>query len=213
MTSYAHLTPLETLLMTLIAVATNLAGLPLALKTIAHPTLHFHGHVFLMSVISSGLYHLCEIYEFVIFLDELQWHRLDNIFAITSFQLMILHVMGAVTPRDHSLKWSTLLLSIVIQEPDPWNVAYTVAPCIWAVVLGAAIRVYHWKERQVSYDRRRMATGLLWLIAGLVFFVVGLDDPNDYLRMSHGMWHVCASLFGYYCIDAVEVTDYRKLSE
>ena len=45
-----------------------------------------------------------------------------------------------------------------------------------------------------------MYIGISALCVGIFFFVDGLDDPNDYLRISHGIWHVCASAFGYFCI-------------
>jgi hypothetical protein len=47
--------------------------------------------------------------------------------------------------------------------------------------------------------------GLTFLCLGLYFFADGLDSANDYLRLSHGIWHLCASVFGYCCIEAVRV--------
>jgi predicted membrane channel-forming protein YqfA (hemolysin III family) len=36
--------------------------------------------------------------------------------------------------------------------------------------------------------------GLLLMIIGLYFFIKGLDDDNDYLKMNHGMWHVFSAI-------------------
>lgn len=85
MTSYAHLSSLEALLMALLSVLSNCAGLPLIAAMLPHPRTRFEGIVMSMSFVTSLLYHLCEVYDCTIFLNELQWHRLDNVFAITSF--------------------------------------------------------------------------------------------------------------------------------
>jgi predicted membrane channel-forming protein YqfA (hemolysin III family) len=57
-----------------------------------------------------------------------------------------------------------------------------------------------------------MSIGTLFLCVGLFFFVDGLDDDNDYLRLSHGIWHLSASVFGYYCIEAVKIKKISKES-
>ena len=118
---------------------------------------------------------------------------------------MILHVTGAVTPKDHSILWSSLIISIIIQETDPWNVTYTILPCIWAAFLAVVLRLCFRRSTKVIYNRNRMTIGVICLVVGLAFFWIGLDDSNDYLRIGHGLWHVFASLFGYYCIDGIQV--------
>jgi Protein of unknown function (DUF3522) len=109
------LSSLERTLMGLIVVVTNLTGLPTVLRVFKHKETVFEGYVFSMSILTSFMYHLCEVGQCEIFLNELQWHRLDNVFAITSFELIILHLFGAVHGFDIPLKWSTLLSSIIIQ--------------------------------------------------------------------------------------------------
>lgn len=96
-----------------------------------------------MSILTSFMYHLCEIYDCTVFLNELQWHRLDNVFAIASFEFVILHLFGAITSEDVKLKWSTLLTSIVVQEKDPWNVRYTIGPCCVYAIIAIIIRITH----------------------------------------------------------------------
>lgn len=36
------------------------------------------------------------------------------------------------------------------------------------------------------------------MLAGICFFVRGLDDATDYLRFYHGMWHFCVPLSFYF---------------
>ena len=51
-----------------------------------------------------------------------------------------------------------------------------------------------------------MILALVFLTIGVIFYLDGLDDENDYLIFSHGMWHLCCSVFGWYVFEAVEVT-------
>lgn len=92
-----------------------------------------------------------------------------------------------------------------MQEKDPWNVGYTVAPCVLFAIVAIGIRYYLRKSRKVHYDRRNMMIALVPFCFGLGFFYLGLDDRNDYLRIFHGAWHICASIFGYYCLTSVTV--------
>lgn len=68
MTSYAHLSTLETLLMTLISVFSNLAGLPVVAHTLPIKATRFEGIIVAMSITTSLLYHICEIYDCTLFL-------------------------------------------------------------------------------------------------------------------------------------------------
>lgn len=206
MTSYAHLSPTETLIMTILSILSNLAGLPIVARTLPNKGTRFEGIVVGMSILTSMLYHICEIYDCTIFLNELQWHRLDNVFAITSFELVILHACGSIRPDDELLKWAAFLFAIVIQEKDPWNVAYTVIPCVIFFVIGVGIRWQFRKSRKVQYDHKNVPFAIVPFVIGLFFFYLGLDDPNDYLRMFHWIWHVCASTFAYYCFISVTIT-------
>jgi predicted membrane channel-forming protein YqfA (hemolysin III family) len=62
------------------------------------------------------------------------------------------------------------------------------------------------KHFEVKYVKRNMILALVFLTVGVIFYLDGLDDKNDYLRFSHGMWHLCCSVFGWYVFEAVEVT-------
>ena len=64
----------------------------------------------------------------------------------------------------------------MIQEKDPWNVGYTVAPCVIFVLVAIGIRIRNNFQRKITYDKRRFGCGLLSLLLGLSCFVIGLDD-------------------------------------
>lgn len=59
MTSYAHLTYLETFLMTIIAAFTNLGAIPIVLTLMRVGPTKFEAFVVAMSIFTSFMYHLC----------------------------------------------------------------------------------------------------------------------------------------------------------
>ena len=193
--------------MTIILLVSTLGGIPTILKMREKRATHFEGIMLSMCFLTSLMYHFCEIYSCNIFLDELQWHRLDNIFAITSFGLVLLHTCGVIVDDDDKLKWVVFLISMVIQEKEPFNAIYTVIPCIFFTVLGLILRFYHRNTRKVTYNMRNMLIALSFIGFGVFFFLLGLDDANDYLRGYHSMWHICAAIFGYFCLTSVHVVD------
>ncbi len=59
MADYSDLTIVETILMTLVAVFTNAAGIPTAMRTFKNKFTFFEGMIFSMSLISAFFYHVC----------------------------------------------------------------------------------------------------------------------------------------------------------
>jgi len=45
------------------------------------------------------------------------------------------------------------------------------------------------------------------MIVGVFFLLDGLDDKNDYLRFSHGMWHVFISIFSWFAFNSVQIDE------
>lgn len=127
-----------------------------------------------MTLMASFMFHLCEVFGVELFLSELQWQRIDNVFTISSFELVILYLWGAVRPNDLLLKLSTLLSTIIVQEKDPWNFAYSVAPLIAYIIVGGIVRGLKNARRKIVYDRNKLMTAFVLLIAGSYFFIAGL---------------------------------------
>ena len=69
MTSYSHLSPTETAIMTLLSILSNLAGLPIVARSLPNKCTRFEGIVVAMSILTSMLYHICEIYDCTLFLN------------------------------------------------------------------------------------------------------------------------------------------------
>ena len=53
---------------------------------------------------------------------------------------------------------------------------------------------------------RNMLLAMIFLTIGTLFYFDGLDDENDYLRFSHGMWHLSVAVFGWFAFEGVELS-------
>jgi hypothetical protein len=82
--------------MTFLVVISIFAGLPSLIKVFKKGKHNFLAVMLMMSMVSSLFYHLCEIYEFIPFLERGQWQRMDNVFTITSIELMLLFMWGTL---------------------------------------------------------------------------------------------------------------------
>ncbi|ORC87849.1 uncharacterized protein TM35_000202580 [Trypanosoma theileri] len=145
----------------------------------------------------SFMYHTSECFHRRLFLSTLQWHRLDNIGAISSITITCLHLscFESETVMDN-LKFVFFFATLILQEFDPWNVTYTVLP----VFLGALmVLMSHFLKprRRKCIIRKKFLAGLTSCCFGAVFFSWGLDNRNDPFRIWHGLFHVCMGL-GFY---------------
>jgi hypothetical protein len=52
------------------------------------------------------------------------WHRLDNICGILSFQFVALYYSAVTRPEREPLRWALLLFTLWCQERGPWRVVY-----------------------------------------------------------------------------------------
>lgn len=167
----------------------------------------------LFTLLTSLMYHVCEVLSNyhcfprggsqwhhprieLLGMDTGKWHRLDNVFAITSIQLLSLHLCDIHHQHQQwydFLRWSCISITLFFQELGPWNIRNTIIPIIptslllmYRLVLGSPRPRLH---------PRWLALALFCLVPAVVCFAKGLDDERDYLRMWHGGWHVsvCAA--------------------
>lgn len=142
---------------------------------------------------TSFLYHWTETLRLRWFMHPGSWHRLDNIGSITCFQLLFLYLCGFRDTRVESLiKFFGFGIVLVLQESGPWVLSNTIIP----VVLFACLPVVKFVIfRSIpTFHRRNLAIGGSMLGIAMVFFVLGLDDHNDYMRWKHGIWHFLAGI-------------------
>ncbi len=146
---------------------------------------------------TSLVYHVCEVANHLhcrtgpevlcLGMSDGRWHRLDNVFAIASLQLLCLYVADLPLRRSgrEALNWLAFFVTLVFQEKGPWVLANTILPIVPCLVL-AVVRV----GTGARVDMRLFSGGVLCLVPAVACFWKGLDDERDYLRMWHGGWHV-----------------------
>ncbi len=98
----------------------------------------------LATLITSLLYHVCEVFEArycwgtrprkVLAMTCGQWHRLDNVFAILSLQLLCVHLLRVRMSHSHpvqkALPWLAVAVTTWAQERGPWVLSHTVIPIV-----------------------------------------------------------------------------------
>ncbi len=52
--------------------------------------------------------------------------------------------------------------------------------------------------------------GGVLLFLGSYFFIMGLDENKDYLRLNHACWHIFGTGFAYYILKAADVKIINK---
>ena len=177
--------------------------------------LHFFT-ISLFTLICSFLYHWSDVENTMIYyktpnyqviqllgMNPGQWHRLDNVFAILSFQALIIKLMDIENKEfDNLIKWLGLGITVFFQEKGPWKVINTIIPIALALAILIILMLLRLKLPKLERGKSLLAIGCL-LIA-FVFFALGLDEGRDYLRVNHGMWHLFSVVSGYYFLRARE---------
>ncbi|KAJ9455545.1 hypothetical protein DIPPA_04730 [Diplonema papillatum] len=202
------LTPNEALVQLLVVAGTNAANIPCVWRCYRHRC-YYEMWIGIATTLVSFLYHACEVTrQPILGMNDGKWHRLDNVFAILTFVSLMLWLMDNRDPKtDEFFRWFFVVLTTWAQEKAPWVLAYTVVPVLLSVFICLAKFVV--VDRQPpSYlrapaERRKFLTATATLAVSMYFFVKGLDDTNDYLRINHGLWHLFSGLafFQYFSLD------------
>ncbi|KAL8454446.1 hypothetical protein Emed_000167 [Eimeria media] len=96
----------------------------------------------------------------------------------------------------------TLSLSSTAQNVGSWNMwglfVSPIAGSALCLVVGLGMRAWHSNPPIITSKGYLLGAGFSLPVA-FAFFLLGLDDNSDYLRLKHGMWHAMVSLTGF-CI-------------
>jgi hypothetical protein len=171
---------------------------------------HFEACFAAFAMFSSFLYHLTQALQVKIFMEELQWHFLDNIGAIGSFAIFFNYACCHRDPhQDNYFKIILVLFSVVIQVPHPWDIQFTFAPIALFALLPLISLIYRTMYQTslnlslcqrvhqaltMVYNPREAAIGIGLLVCAFYFFGLGLDEKHDPYRMYHGLWHTFGGL-------------------
>lgn len=97
---------------------------------------------------------------------------MDNVFAISSFGVYAMYITGNL--KQMTLMYSTLIVAILAQEKDPWNLSYTILPIVGFFVVGVANNLYRGLGLP-KYNYGMVLRGAGFLLVGIFFFERGLD--------------------------------------
>jgi hypothetical protein len=203
-------------------VLTNLVGLPamfVCIRREFYPEAIIGG----MCLLTSTFYHVTQTAQFSIWnMNDGQWHRLDNVFVILTCQGLAYFLVFATTVEQTSyadniesleyhtphflheqrvmnmFRWFGLAFCLTCQERAPWDVTFTIIPIIIPALL-ATLRMFLFvpKALRPRYNKLLLRASILFLCS-VFFFVLGLDDANDYVRIKHGLWHAFVAVAFYY---------------
>ena len=179
---------LERILMAITTALSNVSTIPGLFL------MKYHGRIFsyyfsIFGIFVSFMYHLCESLDIIIFIPQLKWHELDNIAAIYCLNNLILSFTKLGLDIDHieKLNYISSLLIIIIQKRGPWDLINTILPVVICIIYA----IYHMIKNGVpKYYKPQLIKGGILFGIGLIMFIRGLDDLNDYIRIYHTLWHL-----------------------
>ena len=86
--------------------------------------------------------------------------------------IYLLYLTGNIF--NPALIYSTVLIAILVQEKDPWNINYTVGPIIMYLFIGVGASIYY-KIGFPEFRYDQLVKGTVLLLIGMYFFAKGLD--------------------------------------
>eukprot|EP00386_Alphamonas_edax_P012234 GDKI01038287.1.p1 GENE.GDKI01038287.1~~GDKI01038287.1.p1 ORF type:complete len:261 (-),score=35.41 GDKI01038287.1:336-1118(-) len=160
----------------------------------------FEATIGIFTMITSSIYHFTQTLECTFLgVDEGKWHQMDNVFALCNFCFVVAEIAPVRTRVGREL-WHSVCVGVIViaQIMKPWDVRYTIGPLLAAALFSLCHFIYlARKDKRPKFDTWQSVMALLSLCGAIFFFIRGLDDHNDWLRLNHGMWHVFVSLFAY----------------
>ena len=166
----------------------------------------------IFSFITSFMYHFCESLDIEIFLPQLKWHELDNVFSMFCVNQLIL----SLTKFNYDLKYIRkanylfVFLTLLFQQRGPWEIQNTLIP-LFIYLLISFYQIY--KYGLPIYNKKTIVKGGFISFIASLFFYRGLDDLNDYLRIWHCLWHVFIGIASFYLlqIQAKECLSFKEI--
>ena len=177
----------------------------------------YHGRIFsyyfsIFGIFVSFMYHLCESLDIIIFIPQLKWHELDNIGAIYCLNNLMLSFtkIGLNIDEIEKMNYLSAFLILIIQKRGPWELINTIMP----IVICGIYVIYHMMRYGIpNYYKDQLIKGGIFFCIGLVMFIRGLDDLNDYIRIYHTLWHLFIGIAFYYLwqIQYKDFVSYSKI--
>lgn len=166
-----------------------------------------------LAAFTSFMYHYCDTLgdgATVFGMTELQWHRLDNIFALATLtNLWVMLQQHKHLLVEHIQQCAMLCFIIITQEAAPWNELFSVLPI--ALAIATTVVYFGITKTKLVINRRDFATAISCMAIGFVFFTRGLDERADWCRLQHGLWHAFIGGTGYFWVRSLEEFELQRL--
>lgn len=159
----------------------------------------------LLTFFSSFMYHLCDGLDVDIYMKEGEWHQIDNIGSICSITSFLLALSNYSQKVQIRLNLLFLLLIIIVQFADPWNLINTIFPIILAFL--TTLYSFSFKrnggevvQNKVESELNKVYNSKGKFVFSLAFvcFLIGINEHYDYLRIFHSLWHILIGYSTYY---------------
>jgi predicted membrane channel-forming protein YqfA (hemolysin III family) len=186
----------ERILMAITTALSNISTLP-GLCLMKYQGRMFSYYFSIFGIVVSFMYHLCESLDIIIIIPQLKWHELDNIAALYCLNNLMLSFtkMGLNIDEIEKKNYISTFIILLVQKRGPWDLTNTIIP----IVLCALYVIYHLMRYGFPvYYRPQMVKGGIFFAIGVVMFIRGLDDLNDYIRIYHTLWHIFIGTAFYY---------------
>ncbi|AAZ12681.1 hypothetical protein, conserved [Trypanosoma brucei gambiense DAL972] len=145
---------------------------------------------------ASLMYHICQVLNAEIILDEAGWHRVDNILVVSflgAWSVYMCAFRDLFTERCS--KYCLLMMCVLFQARGAWKAVNTIVPVF--ICIGFPICVYAYRWRLPSVFPNRLFGFALVMAVAVIFFIKGLDDENDPYKMYHSLWHFFCGIASY----------------
>lgn len=199
-----------------ILLATGLSNIVMfpALYVAYHKKLMFQTYFGLFTLVTSFMYHSMESIGLESFyLSAVEWHKLDNIGSIQCFIMLMVYFMDNLDVKgnfmiskhnslsDLQLNLFGLFIVMIMQANHPWELYNTIYPIMFYTVL-LMFKVLF--IRRSRLNTRYFLKGVFFMVFAVFFFARGLNDDNDVLRLSHGLWHLFGGISSFYLWQSID---------
>ena len=187
---------MERVLMAITTSLSNISTIP-GLFLMKYQNRIFSYYFSIFGIFVSFMYHLCESLDIIIFIPQLKWHELDNIAAIYCLNNLMLSFtkLGLNIDEIEKTNYLSALLIIIIQKKGPWELINTIIPIL---ICGIYVICHIIRYGKPNYYRPQLTKGVIFFGIGLIMFIRGLDDLNDYIRIYHTLWHLFIGIAFFY---------------
>ena len=178
----------ERILMAVTTALSNVSTIP-GLCLMKYQGRIFSYYFSIFGIIVSFMYHLCESLDIIIIIPQLKWHELDNIGAIYCLNnLMLSFTKSGLNIEEIERKnYISTLFILLIQKRGPWDLTNTIIPIF---ICGLYVIYDFMKNGMPTYYKPQLIKGVIYFGIGLIMFIRGLDDLNDYIFIGIAFYYL-----------------------